>query len=231
MGKTIADNRETHPSYGMLGFSRITRGEKTSLFGTSMQHSNTIVLRLKAASRRRGLNNDWYYGGKQLFEVEMSYSQFAELITEIGVGDGIPVTIRRINGQKMPDPPFEDKGEIHIREFEQHMKDTYEDAKALIRKVSEIFSSRKSINKADRESILSALTKIANSIGTDQSYQVQQFQSTVEKTVTEAKGEIEAFIQHKVIQVGQQKLVEETPDLFAQSISVPEIGTGKCEEE
>ena len=138
--KTIADDRETHPSYGMLGFSRIAKCEGTPLFGTSMQHSNTIVLRLKAASRRRDLNNDWYFGGKELFEVEMSYSQFAELITSIGVGDGVPVTIRRINGQTMPSTPFEDKGELHIREFEQHLKDTYEDVRALIRNVSDIFS-------------------------------------------------------------------------------------------
>ena len=39
-------NKETHPSYGMLQFSRTTGG-KTSLFGSSIKHKDTIRLKVK----------------------------------------------------------------------------------------------------------------------------------------------------------------------------------------
>ena len=81
-----------HPSYGMLSFHRV-HGAATPLFGSSVQHRDTIRLTLKEGEVKRSLNTDWYFGGKQLFEVEMSLSQFAELITSLNMGDGIPVTI------------------------------------------------------------------------------------------------------------------------------------------
>ena len=47
-----------HPSYGMLSFHRVT-GAATPLFGSSIQHRDTIRLTLKEGEVKRSLNKDW----------------------------------------------------------------------------------------------------------------------------------------------------------------------------
>lgn len=56
-------NKETHPSYGMLQFIR-TAGGKTSLFGSSIEHNDTIKMYLRHGDVTRDLNNDWFFGGR-----------------------------------------------------------------------------------------------------------------------------------------------------------------------
>lgn len=91
--KTKFGVRTTHPSYGTLLFSRRT-GAKEALFGSSIQHRDTICMTLHHASIERGLNRDWIHGDKVIAEVEMSYSQFAEAITSMNIGTGVPVTVQ-----------------------------------------------------------------------------------------------------------------------------------------
>ena len=42
-----------------------------------------------------------------IVEVDMSYTQFAEAITSLNMGDGVPVTITNIGGQPVPGCPYE----------------------------------------------------------------------------------------------------------------------------
>lgn len=67
------ENLEKHPCYGMLGFHR-TSGSVSPLFGSSVQHKDTIMLTLKHGEICRELNGDHYFGGGVIAEVEMSYS-------------------------------------------------------------------------------------------------------------------------------------------------------------
>lgn len=189
-----------HPSYGMLSFHRVT-GAPTPLFGSSIQHKDTIRLTLKEGEVKRDLHTDWYFGGKQLFEVEMSLSQFAELITSMNMGDGIPVTILSTEAQGRIEPcPFESKAELHRKEFKEHLKRTYEKSQNFIKTISERFSSKKALTKKEKEEILRSLTTLSYDIGSNVDFQFAQFQKQMEKTVQEAKGEIEAFYQNRVYQ-------------------------------
>jgi len=119
LGRTVeetsfGDTSYTHESYGMLGFYRV-QGTDRPLFGSSLKHNNTIRLTLKTGVHSRNLNRDWYYGGRTLFEVEMSASQFADLVSNMNVGDGVPVTIKRKENELISECPFENKAETHIR--------------------------------------------------------------------------------------------------------------------
>lgn len=219
----VFDNeRETHPSYGMLGFSRVTRGGKCNLFGTSITHRDTIRLVLKRGAVRRDLHQDWYSANEQLFEVEMSYNQFAELITSLNMGEGIPVTIRYIGYDQVEDPPVVDKKELHCTEFDQQVRKTYKKCQDLIRRVEEILTTKTTFNKKEREELLSTLTQLAHGIGSNQTFQLSQFQEQMDKTVLEAKGEIEAFVNHKMLQLAQQTLVEH-PAALTDGLSTSEI--------
>lgn len=205
----VFDNqKETHPSYGMLGFYR-QHGGTHNLFGSSIQCNDTICLRLKHGSVRRDLNTDYYFGGGDIVEVRMSYSQFATLIASMNVGDGIPVTITWLNGERIPNPPFVNKADQHLSEFRDHLKGAVQKSKELIGIVKKKFSDKKTFNKKDQEEILSLLNQISMDIDCNRDFQLFQFQEQMDKTVTEAKGEVEAFVQNKMLSIAQAKLVED----------------------
>src|SRR5271157_2643135 len=99
------ETTQKHASYGMVGINR-TSSSGTHLFGSIMNHHSFITLTIKHAAVRRMLSGDWYSAESlPIVEIEMSHSQFAELITSPGMGDGVPCTIRGLNGKLLKKCP------------------------------------------------------------------------------------------------------------------------------
>lgn len=99
--------KKQHPSYGMIRFARSSiGGSGTALFGSSIMHNNVIRLSISKGMMEREGNEDWFLAGTDIndmiVEVEMSYTQFAEAITSLNIGEGIPVTITKVNIRKIP---------------------------------------------------------------------------------------------------------------------------------
>ena len=197
-----------HPSFGMLSFSR-TSGGKTNLFGSSIQHRDTIRMRIRQGSLIRGLSEDWYNGTSEIIEVEMSYSQFAECITSMNIGTGTPCTIRWIQGTGfIPEAEFVNRNDQILTEFKENVDTINTDATKLYEEIKTLFETKKSIGKTDREQILQKLSAIVHGLPSSSEFIMKQFQRQMEHTVTEAKGEIEAFAQNKINSIAQQALVE-----------------------
>lgn len=220
LGREVEESRTEvlykHPSYGMLGIYR-TQGTDRTLFGSSIKHSNTIKIELKTGVHSRHLNSDTYYGDKILFEVELSNSQFAELITNMNVGSGVPVTIRRTQeNMKIGKCPFENKADVHLKEFKENLKDNYKIAQDLIKRAENCLNE-KTLKKKDREDLICILHKLSMELSVNMSYQYSQFEEQVEKTTLEAKGEIEAFFQNRLSNLANNALSEK----FAEELGSP----------
>ncbi len=206
--ETKFGTRTSHPSYGTLLFNR-AYGGKTPLFGSSIEHSNVITMELRHADITRGLNRDDIFGNKPIVKVEMSYSQFAEAITSFGQGTGIPVTIRYTeNDGEIPPCDFVSKREQFTGEFKEQTDKAMEKSKELINEVAELFSSKKTLTKADKENILKKLNMLNYDIGSNIGFIADQFNEQMDKTVMEAKGEIESFCQNKINAIANASLVE-----------------------
>lgn len=208
------NNKEMHPSFGLLQFNRVSHSGGINLFGSSIQHKDTIVMRLKEAEVDRHLNRDWYHGRNNIVEVEMSYSQFAEVITSMNQGEGVPTTIRYKQGAgTIEECPFVDKKQQFENEFSDKVKESNQKAEQLIKDVEKIFGEKKTIGKGDKEEILGMLTQLKYSIGCNTEFVYKQFNEQMDKTVTEAKGEIEAFMQNKINTITNIALVEYKDEL------------------
>ena len=199
---------DKHPSYALLSFSRVSGGSR-NLFGSSITHDNTITMRVLPAKVDRHLNTDWYHkSGKSYLEVEMSYSQFAEVITSMNMGDGFPVTLRYLDGKKIPDPSFTNKR----LQFEDEFRDRMEEIENKLSKITEeskdILTNKKTINKGDREQILNQINSLKQEVSSNIPFVLTCFNEQMDKTVKEAKGEVEAFTQHKMHSLGMEKLEE-----------------------
>lgn len=208
-------NKNTHPSYGLLQFSRMTGGP-TNLFGSSIQHKDTIRLRINECAVERNLSTDWYYDQGKIIEVEMSYSQFAEAITSINMGSGVPVTIRYIKGEGSVEPcPFVDKKQLFEEEFKHKLDEANATTNQLISNVEKLFTDKKTLTKKDKEEVLSMLTKIYQSINNNSSFVYESFNEQMGKTTLEAKGEIEAFMQNKLNSIAQTSIAEHRDELLS----------------
>lgn len=201
--------RTYHPSYGTLLFNRASGSGKTTLFGSSIGHSDTITMELYHADITRGLNQDWIHGNNLVASVEMSYSQFAEAITSFGCGTGVPVTIRYTEKDgRIPKCDFVSKREQFTNEFKTKREEVTKESQQLLQDVADLFAQKGAITKADREAVISKLNKLSTDLGSNMDFIADQFNEQVDKTVMEAKGEIESFYQNKINSLASAALQE-----------------------
>jgi hypothetical protein len=198
------DEYETteHPSYGMIEIGRWQGGGQV-LFGSSIEHHNTIHITILEGAYRRDLSHDWYYSRKPIVEVAMSQTQFAEAITNIGSGTPCTITYRTDKG-KMPPVPFESKVKQFNDEFSKDMKGIASKCDDIIKEAEE-----RKLPKA----FVSKLQMLKQDLGSNMPFVNQSFTEQMESTVKEAKGEVEAFISHKVHSLGLEALRNELPTI------------------
>lgn len=193
-----------HNSFGQLSISR-AYGGKRHLYGSSIEHSDFINLRISHSEVHRHLKTDWYHAQAPIVEITMSQAQFAEAITSLNCGDGVPVTITYTEKDGSADEtPFESKYDTFKEEFSYHINEINKETKNIRNEIAEMFENKNSIGKKDRELILSKLDHIIQEVGVNTEFIQKQFHEQMNKTVVEAKAEIEAFTQNKLYNMGLQ---------------------------
>lgn len=198
--------KESHESYGMLRIGRLS-GHDTHLFGSSIPHHNTICLAINPGVVERGLHHDHYYSERQAYiEVEMSQSQFAEAITSMNVGSGVPCTLRYLNGERIEEPEFKNKRMQFEQEFKEKMQNLEAHLSRLTESAEEILTNKKSVNKGDRKTILNELNALKIELASNMPFLASSFNEQMDKTAQEAKAEVEAFTINKMNQLGLEKL-------------------------
>lgn len=214
-------NQETHESYGMLQFNRVTHGGDTVLFGSSIPHNNTIRMSVHPGMVDRHLNRDWYHAqSREYIQVEMSQAQFAEAITSMNTGSGVPVTIRRLDGKSMSDPIFNSKRMQFEKEFENTIKNLEEKLSHLTENAEAILTNKKTVNKGDRTIILKELNALKMELSSNIPFLSASYNEQLDKTTQEAKAEVEAFTINKMNQFGLEKL-DELKNLTTESKQIP----------
>lgn len=192
-----------HPSYGIMKFVRSQSSKGHSLFGSTLKHSDIITLTISKGELNRGdLNYDSYYAKEHLMEINMSESQFAELITTFNRGSGVPVTISWIDGKHVEPCPFVSKTEQFNAEFKQKMKNLTDDLQKMVAKTKIILESAKPISKGEREIIAGSISSLVSAISSNLPFINEQFAEQMDKTVSEAKASLEAFFVKRSKELG-----------------------------
>jgi hypothetical protein len=185
-------------------------GDGQELYGSDIKHNTIIKMELRHSVKRRGLNHDWYFGNKRIAEVSMSQTQFSELITSMNMGDGVPVTLNFTEQDgSIESPKFESKLEIHEEEFKDMTKRVSEELADLEATMKEILSGSGTVKKEDRNKMLAKVAKVAQDLTSNMPYVENCFRESMDKTVTDAKGTIEAWYQHRVTTAGLEALALE----------------------
>ena len=185
---------ESHPSYGMVRICR-TCGHERPLFGSSIMHTQTVTMTISHGNVSRSLNADWYDEGTKIVTVEMSPTQFADMITCIG--SATPCTINWEKGiGNTGEPPFTDRKSRFLSEESERLQLASEKMDALVRDAEDMLMEGH-MNKSAREGILKRLQEIQSAMADRNEYLMHCFTEDMDRMVTEAKAEIEAFFDHR----------------------------------
>lgn len=190
-----------HPAFGMIGVSVVTGGTGV-LFGSDVRHHQCIRLTISTAEHQRNLSNDWYRADKTLIEIEMSHSQFAQMITNPNRGDGVPCTLNRVKGESIPGIlPIESKHEMFRREIEQSAAEKVKDMREQIAALGALIESGKT-SKTELRKIHNELARHAQQFAGSVGFVVDQAQEALEKATATARIEVEAVMNQAAMRLG-----------------------------
>ena len=199
---------ETHESYGLVSFSRFSINPPVPLFGSSIRHSHPIRMTISQGKKYRDFQKDRYMDGKTLCEVWLSATQFAEAITSFNVGCGVPCTIRNVIGdseQREPCPEVNFRKQAN-NELKEEMSELSERVEELSKDAKEILGKTGNIKKSEKEKLLKDLIFLAQEVRSNIPFVHDCFNESINKTVTEAKGEIDATLQTMRERLGDKVL-------------------------
>jgi hypothetical protein len=198
----VDEQRETHPSYAQISASRVTSSGGVPCYGSKLRHSQFINITIAESECVRSINSDRYHDHKQLITVRLTLNQFAEFITSLNIGGGVPCTIERLNMKMIPEPPYRNEAEIVKADFEEKAKevaDTLTDAQKLL---AEMRAPGGKAGKGVLAELAEKLEKAVREIGNNMPYMAECFHETMEDVVTTAKIDIEAYASDAAARAG-----------------------------
>ena len=188
-------------------------GSGTALFGSTIMHNNVIRLSISKGMMEREGNEDWFLAGTDIndmiVEVEMSYTQFAEAITSLNIGEGIPVTITKVNGTFVEPCPYSDRQKVMRREVDEATRDLVRQLEKRSEEIEKLLDEKRVLSREDRRNIVSTLKNVRQELKSNIPYLQKLFAEQMDKTVTEAKGEFETYLQNKMNSIALAAISEQ----------------------
>lgn len=216
---------ETHPAFGVAVVHRSSGGSRT-LFQSDVLHQETITLRIHAASRLRDLNHDrLHHSLKPLVEVEMSLAQWGSLVSSVGIGSGVPVTLRATESDPWV-PEFRYRPRIA-----QNMSEVTGSVNKLLARLRETYEGLRDAidNKSGVRVVRQALSTHGSALSSAESnaqFAVDSMTEAGERVVAQVKADIEvqALDAQRLVGAGAEGSITapELPMLALQAITPDE---------
>lgn len=188
------ESPDTHPAWGMIGASRVQSGPPgKALFDSDIQHQHYVMVRLSRVERRRNLHRDHHFAPRrgEVVEITMSQAQWASFVSSMNVGGGVPCTIERIAGERMPEVEYEPR----LVETMDEVRTAGDEAIAKIEKAFEVYREKKSA--ANLRSLEAAIKNLPSNLH----FAAESLSEHAENVVQRARADIEAMVAAKAEQL------------------------------
>jgi Cdc6-like AAA superfamily ATPase len=137
----------------------------------------------------------------------MTEHQFAQLLTTMNQGDGVPVTISHVNGKRTPPLPetkteaakITDKFRDDIAKWKKQLSTTMAEVDAIIAK-------KGALNVEEKKRLTELTTSLVGQIENHSTFLLDQFDESVAGVIGQAKAEVEGFINSAVQRTGLEAL-------------------------
>jgi hypothetical protein len=216
----MKETREDHPSFGMINVTRY-QGGNPNFFGSSITHGGGIMIGISAAESVRSLNYDRYHAkGPNLIEIRMTSNQFVEMLTSMNTA-GVPCTITRHDGKILRPPNFVNKRQQFESEFTVSCKKVGKNLDDLDEMIGNIVKKGRTTKK-DLKKLEKAAQQARMQIESNLPFVMQSWNEQMNKSAAEAKGEVEAYVEGKIREVG----LEELRDLGCMNVDDDQLLSG-----
>lgn len=186
--------RTEHESYGQISIGRVSTNPAIACYGSDLTHGHYIALEISTSTHDRTLNHDWYHADKTVIRIRLTELQFAQMISSMNQGGGVPCTIERMNGKMVADPPFTSKVETVTNEFSEKAKDIGRLMDGATKRLQAMVAPGGKTTKGELVELLREFEAITREISSNMPYMHKQFIEAAEKVVAAAKMDITAHI-------------------------------------
>lgn len=214
-----------HPAFGQVVVTRWTSGGAGyRLFGSDLAHSTGITIKLSRANLRRGLSTDWIHATEPVAEFSMSESQWARMVSSIGIGTGVPVTLGAYRQGAFYEPPLIaspelSRKELHAEEMRQRMTEALQEAMTQVKRLGTMIDDGK-LAKKDLRELHATLQRAVSHMPGDVAFAFDTFTEAIEQVVDEAKTEIEAHVGSLATRLGMDEIRRSAPRFDSQAQAV-----------
>ena len=131
---------------------------------------------------------------------------------KLGVGSKVKVFLTKVTIPMIAENIS--KRQQFVDEFSENITNAMAQVQEQIDQIQKSIDEKKSLGVKDRKEIISRLNSVKSNIGANLVFCAKQFDEQMDKTVAEAKGEIEAFCQNKINTIAQSALIENKDQLL-----------------
>lgn len=195
-----------HESHGQIQFNRVSGGWNTRFHGSPIGAGHFIQLTLSEGQTTFDrVSGTHHYDGKVVCRVRMTATQFAEAITSMNMGAGIPVTFELVRAgplKRCEDPPAEQSEAVRIADaFEGEVGEKLASLKAMRRRIQKLLDEAK-IGQARKEAIDRELWSFFRLFEDSAPFMMKRFEEATIASVQDAKANVAAFVEGALRQTG-----------------------------
>lgn len=194
--------RETHPSYALIGVAHVS-GLNGPMFGSTLaRHDGYISIRIRRAEREHAHGEDRFPATAEppLIEVILTHAQFVELISRPNRGDGVPCSLRHLNGESFPEVPYDEEDQTELSET---LRTAEAQGKKLAKVVERAMSETEKIlrdAKVSEKTIakvvgnVGPLAMLRQELGSNIPFFLTQVKEAADRVVSNARTEVDSFV-------------------------------------
>jgi len=183
-------------SYGQISFSR-TQCTGKKLYGSEIKHDSFISMEINNSEMvEDDLHQTHYFERDKIIEVSITASQFAELITTLNYGTGVPCTLEYVRdvGKLNYIPPYDTNVDEKLEKTINIEKERFKETVISIQNELKNILSKKNIGKKDKEELQSKIDMLIRNCINNYKFAERQFKKQMEKHIVECKTEIESTL-------------------------------------
>ena len=191
--KNNENNENNLPSQLLIQFNRVESSKPAAFYGSDITCNSYIVLKVVRSVPLRENSNDRFMEREIILKARISPNQFAELLTTMNIGNGVPATLEMFNtaglaSGKMPEFEANNKIDTFHAEIAEKTKIIEDQLEELITVIDKTAMPAKSKQAIDEK-----VQAISRTISQNLPYILRQAGEQLDKAVSAAKGVVDSF--------------------------------------
>jgi hypothetical protein len=214
-----------HPAQGSISTYRL-QARSIELFGSALNHQHVIGVEISTVDVHREYHQDRHTNQKHLIRFEMSEAQWASFVSSVGSSAGTPITFRYRPpaGELISMPTYECEGlkDRHSAEIKKQAQQMVDDSIKGVKELQALLAGSGTVSKTQLRAVTDKLAIALGNLPSNMAFMQDMFAEAMEKSVEDAKSEVQAYTNSMIRNAGIGALTVNTD---------PQLGVNQREDD